>query len=90
MKRKWLFSLLLLVLALALLGVASASALTTYGLAWWTVDGGGARASNGSYSLDGTLGQPDAGVSSGGRYTLSGGFWPGAQLPSLFLPLVKR
>ncbi len=95
MKRnKWLFSLLLLVIAGALLGVVSASALApSYTLDWWTVDGGGATFNTGgSYSLGATIGQPDAGTSSGGSYTLAGGFWGGAAAGAhtILLPLILR
>lgn len=41
-----------------------------------TIDGGGIS-SGGEYILRGTIGQPDAGVMSGGQYELLGGFWPG-------------
>lgn len=49
-------------------------------ISWYTVDGGGAMSSTGgTYSLAGTLGQPDASPFStpisGGPYTLVGGFW---------------
>ena len=69
--------LLLLATAGALAGVATASAAGSYGLDWWTADGGGASASTGDgYSLASTIGQPDAGPSmSGGTYSLAGGFW---------------
>lgn len=78
MQRKWFFSLLLIVIAVALLGVGSAFALVGYTLDWWTVDGGGTISSTGgSYNLGGTIGQPDAGTSGGGTYTLIGGFWGG-------------
>lgn len=36
---------------------------TGYSIDWWTVDGGGASelvSSDGSYTLSGTIGQPDA------------------------------
>ena len=63
-------------------------------LTWWTVDGGGGGASTGgSYSLGGTIGQPDAGpaLAGGGTYTLVGGFWGGgAAHYRLHLPLVLR
>jgi len=38
------------------------------------------------------VGQPDAGVLSGGGYTLAGGFWPGgaAARYGVYLPLVLR
>ena len=94
MKRKWILSLLLLVIAVAVLGIVSASALAAgYTLDWWTVDGGGATSSTGgSYSLGGTIGQPDAGTSTGGTYAWSGGFGGGgaAAEHDLFLPLILR
>jgi hypothetical protein len=95
MKRKWFLSLLLLILAVAVLGVVSVSALAGYTMDWWTVDGGGATSSTGgSYSLGGTIGQPDAGTSAGGTYALSGGFWGGGAAAevghNLFLPLIMR
>jgi hypothetical protein len=56
-------------------------------LDWWTVDsGGGQNSTGGGYSLSGTIGQPDAGVMSGGTYTLVGGFWGGIAAPGGFLP----
>ena len=66
-----------------------------YDLAWSTVDGGGYTfsASEG-YALGGTAGQPDAGLLSGGGYTLSGGFWRGGAVVTpqyvIYLPLVMR
>ena len=95
MKRKWVLSLLFLFIIGLLFGVTKGSALTGYTLDWWTVDGGGTTSSTGgSYSLSGTIGQPDAGTSTGGTYALSGGFWGGGSLASignsLFLPLILR
>ena len=47
-----------------------------YDLSRQTIDGGGAmRAVGGPYELSGTVGQPDAGVSVGGEYQMSGAFW---------------
>jgi hypothetical protein len=97
MQRKWLLTLFILVITGALLGVISVSALAGYTLDWWTVDGGGMTSSiGGSYSLGGTIGQPDAGTSNGGTYIQDGGFWGGA-VPTetvpvyiLFLPLIMR
>lgn len=64
--------------ALAVIPAASAQ----YDLSWYTIDGGGAMFSTGgSFSLGGTIGQPDAGVMSGGSFTLTGGFWAGASTP---------
>jgi hypothetical protein len=88
MKRKWIFALFVLVCIGTLLGVATVAAITGYVLDWWSVDGGGGmNSTSGSYSLDGTIGQPDAGssTSESGQYSLTGGFWnagmnpPGAQ-----------
>jgi hypothetical protein len=42
---------------------------------WFTIDGGGGTSTGGFYSVSGTIGQPDAGHTSGGNFTLDGGFW---------------
>ncbi|MCI0632121.1 MAG: hypothetical protein L0Y44_15870 [Phycisphaerales bacterium] len=54
-------------------------------LSWHTVDGGGATFSTGDdFTLGGTIGQPDAGVPmTGGGFSLTGGFWPGAGGPEI-------
>ncbi len=55
---------------------ASAQSGGPYDLTWSTIDGGGATAvTGGTYSLGGTAGQPDAGLATGGAYSLQGGFW---------------
>lgn len=41
----------------------------------FTIDGGGGVASGGSYELNGTIGQHDAGTLSAGNFNLTGGFW---------------
>lgn len=79
-------------LILLLAGVAYAQS-GGYDLSWHTVDGGGGPLSNGPYSLNGTIGQPDAGSLSGGGYTLLGGYWGGsAPAPErkVYLPLVVK
>src|SRR5262249_10525207 len=53
----------------------STAAAQAYSLNWSTVDGGGGTSSGGSYSISGTIGQPDAGRLTGGSYVLDGGFW---------------
>ena len=41
-----------------------------------TIDGGGViQGSGGGFELSGTVGQPDAGVMTGGEFNLSGGLW---------------
>ena len=85
------FTLLVVLLSL-LSSVALAQTGGGYDLTWSTIDGGGYTFSEGGgYSLGGTIGQPDAGVLSGGGYTLAGGFWPGAAARyGIYLPLVLR
>jgi hypothetical protein len=70
-----------LLLAAALLVAASTGLVYAqvgggYDLSWNSVDGGGDTFSTGgTYTLGGTIGQPDAGQLSGGVYGLTGGFW---------------
>jgi hypothetical protein len=92
--RRWVFLLLgvgALLLPLGLVGLAQDG----YELSWWTADGGGQMYSiGGGYELGGTIGQPDAGVLTGGGYTLGGGFWRGGAvtLPPfrVYLPIALR
>ena len=59
-----------------------------FSIPWSTLDGGGGTSAGGGYTLSGTLGQPDAGVSSGSPFTLHGGFWvfdPVTGTPRLFI-----
>jgi hypothetical protein len=89
------YTLRLLPLALLVLLPALALAQTGggYELTWNTIDGGGYTWSVGSgYALGGTIGQADAGVLTGGGYTLGGGFWRGgtASQHHIYLPLVLR
>jgi hypothetical protein len=77
-------SRLVCVAALVVAGLAVGAAEGQYSVVWWTVDGGGALASaGGTFTLAGTVGQPDAGVMTGGTYTLTGGFWVGAAVPAI-------
>lgn len=64
-------------LGLAMVGLAPAMlAAQPFDLSWHTIDGGGAmNSTDGTFSLSGTIGQPDAGVMAGGTFTLTGGFW---------------
>ena len=90
MRHMTLFLALTALLLLA--SVALAQSGGGYDLTWNTIDGGGTTWSEGGgYSLGGTVGQPDAGLLSGGGYTLAGGFWGGAAVRyGLYLPLVLR
>ncbi len=93
MKRTLTFLSAVLLLLLLVAASAAAARMAGYSLPWWTVDSGGGASSGGNYSLSGTIGQPDAGVLSGSKYTLYGGFWGGTALPILplvYLPLLTR
>jgi hypothetical protein len=41
----------------------------------FSIDGGGGTSSGGTFSVTGTVGQPDAGEMSGGSFGVEGGFW---------------
>jgi len=56
-----------------------------YELSWWTIDNGGGTSSGGEFVLTGTIGQPDAGYSSGDGFELLGGFWAGGSGPLCFV-----
>ena len=69
---------------------SSAFALTTHAqsggafdLSWFTFDGGGGPSSGGNFSLNGTVGQPEANQQPmiGGNFSLAGGFWGANQTP---------
>jgi hypothetical protein len=95
MKRLWQRSLGGLA-ALALFALLASLALAQsggYDLSWWTVDDGGGPLVAGDYTLNGTVGQPDAGHLSGSGYTLAGGFWVGKAgeeetQHSIYLPVI--
>jgi hypothetical protein len=85
---------LLKVVVFGLAGLlASASVAQSYSIDWHTINGGGGTSIGGVYSVSGIIGQPDAGAPmSGGKYSLTGGFWslyavqtPGAPLLTIAL-----
>jgi len=79
-----------------ILGASTVLADGGYDINWWTLDSGGgvSQSSGGEYTLQGTIGQADAGSSLGGEYALVGGFWVGLRewITHFFihLPLVLR
>ena len=76
---KRLLSLGCMLVAVALmLGVATVLFAQTYDLTWHTIDGGGGYSAAGDFELEGTIGQHDAGIMTGGDFEMSGGFWAGA------------
>jgi hypothetical protein len=84
----------LLLITVWTIGLASDDLAESFSIPWWTADGGGSSSAGGSYTLRGTVGQPDAGRASGGDYALIGGFWAASapeQGPStLYMPFVTR
>jgi hypothetical protein len=64
-----------LLATLLLLAIPVLARAQNYSIDWHTIDGGGGTSTGGVYSVSGTIGQPDAGVMSGGPFTLTGGFW---------------
>jgi hypothetical protein len=69
------------------LGAIFAAAAQNYSVDWYAVAGGGGVSTNGSYAVNGTIGQSDAGTMTGGSYAVDGGYWgvsvvqtPGAPL----------
>ena len=86
----------LLAVTILVFMTTTALAISSYKIDWWTVDSGGgvSQSAGGEYTLQGTIGQADAGSSQGGDYGLEGGFWAGLRewITQFFihLPLVMR
>lgn len=83
----------LLALLLLLAGWTTAQAQPA--IPWQTVDGGGGQCTAGGFTLRGTVGQADAGVMSGGPFSLAGGFWQtttpstGTMSQRLYMPFIR-
>jgi hypothetical protein len=59
----------------ALLAATSTLA-QSYSIDWHTFDGGGGTCTGNVYSVNGTIGQPDAGPTmTNGQFAVTGGFW---------------
>lgn len=74
------------IMRMALMGVGLgpvASAVAAIDLRWSTIDGGGMQlAAGGTFALNATAGQSDAGPAmTGGSFALTGGFWTSAAAP---------
>ncbi len=74
-KSKILLAVLVLLAGFTVFNQKGFSQEPIFQLPWFTFDGGGGRSSGGNLELAGTAGQPDAGVLTGGSFSLSGGFW---------------
>lgn len=88
MKLKFFLALLVA----GFLGAISCAHAQSYAINWYKVAGGGGTSTSATYTVSGTIGQPDAsGAMTGGNYSLTGGFWsliavvqtPGA--PTLYI-----
>jgi len=97
MKTQTAFSITLVTLLMVITFIPTqAQSGSGYDLTWNAIDNGGGTSRNGGYTLDGTIGQPDACAWSSGGYTLAGGFWWGlgpAPAPTqyrIYLPVVLR
>lgn len=66
-------------LGAVLAGAASLAQAQALNCRWNTVDDGGGLLAGGEYTVNGTVGQPDAARATGGVYGLTGGFWRGAR-----------
>jgi hypothetical protein len=86
MKTTWKWRRLVIAGGVALLvGAGTALAQGGFEVVWGTQDGGGAMAScGGGFEVSGTVGQPDAGVATGGTFAVRGGFWPGLRRGEIF------
>ena len=73
-----------------LIGAGAALAASTPAVNWSTLGAGGAPSGSGAVTLNGTLGQPVAGPSSGGNVALGAGYWYGFAGEKIYLPVVKR
>lgn len=80
---------ILLLISLAFVSVMAAVAVVAraaseitggFDLAWHTIDSGGGTSTGGTFSLSGTIAQPDASTVAltAGTFQLVGGFWAGA------------
>jgi hypothetical protein len=65
-----------------------------YKLSWSSLEGGGGKSQGGAYVVIGVIGQPEAGVSSGGSYQVDGGIWDWYEdwqtQAFLYLPLIIK
>jgi hypothetical protein len=88
--------ILILASVLALFLAATGVALANGGIESprWVLGGGASDSAAGGVTLRATLGQPVAGVVSGGDVILGQGFWLGGSLPAgryhIYLPIVLR
>jgi len=65
-----------LILVFAGIGLVLSAVAQNFAIDWFKIAGGGGISTNGQFSVNGTVGQPDAsGPSTGGSFSVTGGFW---------------
>jgi len=78
MKKQFIKEILWLVALAGFVSAAAGQSVDNFAITWSTFDGsGGGAITGGFFSLNGSVGQPDAGAMRGGAFSLAGGFWPG-------------
>jgi hypothetical protein len=61
---------------LSMVALCASARAQSFTIDWFTIDGGGGTSTGGVYSVNGTIGQPDAGgPMTNGQYSVPGGFW---------------
>ena len=68
---------------------AVTAAAQNYAINWYTIDAGGGESRGGEYTVQATVGQPDASTMSGSGYSLAGGFWHGFETEIAPAPLLR-
>lgn len=86
---------IVLALVLLVLIVSNASAaVNALELPRYVISAGGGRVTAGNYVLEGTIGQPVAGVVSQGNFDLCSGFWCSSNIPTellkIFMPFIMK
>lgn len=91
MKRKYILTGLVLLILMTFTSSALAGPVG-YDLSWKTLNSSkSALADAGNaYSLSGTVGQAATTVSTGGGYSLSGGFWATSKIIRLYVPILTK
>lgn len=96
MKMSWLAAFgLALILMASVTGLALAAPPFEHAITWQVIAAGGAPASGGAVTLNGTLGQTAVAASASANYSVGAGYWSGGraivipvQGESIFLPAV--
>lgn len=87
---------LAVLLIIMMVGVAGAGSSANYAIDWQVLTGGGAPASGGNVTLNGSLGQTAIGPASGGNVNVGSGYWFGIGQSGgdsgqpVYLPIILR